>query len=437
MSKVVVIGGGAAGMFAALTAAERGASVTLIEHNEKLGKKIYITGKGRCNLTNASDRQNLISHVVRNQKFMYGAFSRWNAEDTESFFEGSGLRLVTERGNRVFPSSGHASDVTLTLERRLKSSGVRILLNTKALKIIRESGSEGEEIRAVAVKDLKSGETQEIRADACIVATGGRSYPSTGSTGEGYELACGCGHRVTALSPSLVSVHTQETWPALLAGLTLRNVGIVFRAGKKEIYRQPVGELLFTHRGISGPAVLSASSYMTGLMYPDGYEDGGQATRQIAIRIDLKPALSEEELDARILREIAANSRKELIHALRSLFPKALMPVVFEMSGLNRRKRADQMTAVERHNLVRVMKGLELTAGSLGGWNEAVITRGGVDTAGINPSTMESKLVRGLFFAGEVIDVDALTGGYNLQIAWSTGFVAGATASRIPDVYNT
>ena len=424
--RVVVIGGGAAGMFAALAAARAGASVMILEHNEKLGKKIYITGKGRCNLTNATDRQGLIDHVVRNPKFMFGAFSRWDADDTVSLFEEAGLPLVTERGNRVFPASGHASDVTRTLERLLRAEGVQIRLRTKAVEI-RTADSDSRQCFVSVLAENSSSGTEIIEADACIIATGGLSYSTTGSTGDGYVFARGTGHTVTPTSPSLVSAVTTEKWPAELAGLSLRNVGVRFRAGKKEVYHLPVGELLFTHTGVSGPAVLSASAHLTGLMYPEGYPEKAEA--DVTIHIDLKPAMTGEELDARILRELSANSRKELAHALRSLFPKALIPVVFDLAGLEPKKRADQMTQAERKALIATMKDLTLHAASLGGYNEAVITRGGVSIRQINPSTMESRLVKGLYFAGEVIDTDALTGGFNLQIAWSTGYVAGTAAA--------
>ena len=431
---VLVIGGGAAGMMAALTAAKAGAHVILAERNEKLGKKIYITGKGRCNLSNNCGRRELIDHVLGQSKFMYSAFSKWDASDTMALFEEAGLPLVTERGNRVFPASGHASDVTKTLEKLLRANRVDIRLRTKAAAIRFRQDERGKSFES-AVFTKRDGSEETLSADACIIATGGLSYPSTGSTGDGFRFAEISGHRLTAAVPALVPIETREQWPGTLQGLSLRNVAFTLTSEKKVIYHLPVGEMLFTHFGVSGPAALTASSYLAPILYPNGYAEG-RSGRQFLIHIDLKPALSDEELDRRILRELSDHSRKELVHALRPLFPRALTPVVIAQAQLDPKIRADQLTAVMRQRLRGTIKDLTLQVRGLRGYDEAVITHGGVSLKDINPSSMESKVVKDLYFAGEVMDIDALTGGFNLQIAWSTGFVAGTTAAAKHDEYN-
>ncbi len=407
--RVIVIGGGAAGMFAAIHAARAGADVTLLEKNGKLGKKIYITGKGRCNLTNHSSREQLQAAVSGRQgRFLYSAFSQWDADDTIRFFEEAGLRLKEERGRRMFPVSDHASDVTKTLEREMHRLAVDIRLNTEVI-----------DVR----KDLSviTGE-ETLRADSVVIATGGLSYPSTGSTGDGYRFSQNTGHTVNALSPSLVPMNAEESWVRELQGLTLKNVGIRFSSKDKVVYREKVGELLFTHFGISGPAVLTASSRLTEILYPSGH---------VEVQIDLKPALSGQELDRRLIRELEGHHRQDFINAVRDLFPKKLIPVIVALSGIDPEKKADQITSSERKSFVHLIKHLTLHVTGLRGWDEAVITHGGVDTKQIDPKTMESKLTAGLFFAGEILDADALTGGYNLQIAWSTGYVAGTAAAAI------
>ena len=432
MRTIVVIGGGAAGMFAAVHAARSGASVVLVEKNEKLGKKIYITGKGRCNLTNHSTRDELLEAVIgRRSRFLYSAFSQWDAEDTIRFFEDAGLRLKEERGRRMFPVSDHASDVTAALAGQLKTAGVKILLETEAVSLT--TGAEGA-LTGVRVRSCHSGRDQILPANACIIATGGLSYPSTGSTGDGYRFAEETGHTINPLSPSLVPMDTDESWTRELQGLTLKNVGVRFKLGTKTVYAEEIGEMLFTHFGISGPAVLSASSVLSGKLYPNGYPADKTRSKMtdtgVQVEIDLKPALTHDELDKRVLREFAAHHRQDFVNAIRGLFPKKLVPVMVRLSGIDPAKKADQITAKERSRFVDLTKHLTFTATALRGWSEAVITHGGVDTGQLDPKTMESKITPGLYFAGEVIDVDALTGGFNLQIAWSTGYAAGTAAAE-------
>ena len=436
-------------MFAAISAAREGASVTLLEHNEKLGKKIYITGKGRCNLTNHSRRDELLAAISGRSKFLYSAFSQWDADDTMRFFEEAGLRLKEERGRRVFPASDHASDVTKTLEREMRRLGADIRLNTSVTGIVTEPDAlKGEDpdrrtVSGVRIKDQHGAETT-MSADAVIVATGGLSYPSTGSTGDGYRFAADAGHQVSALSPSLVAMDAQESWVRDLQGLTLKNVGVRFDFAGKKAYEERVGELLFTHFGISGPAVLTASSRLTGMLYPWGYPGHVSAKKQpeasakplkaektdvVDVIIDIKPALGEQELDKRLIREMEEHHRQDFANAVRSLFPKKLLPVMVSLSGIDPEKKADQITAEERRGFAQLIKHLTLHATGLRGWNEAVITHGGVDTKQIDPKTMESRLVSGLYFAGEVLNVDAVTGGFNLQIAWSTGHAAGKASA--------
>ncbi len=432
---IIVIGGGAAGMFAAVHAARNGALVTLLEKNEKLGKKIYITGKGRCNLTNNSSPDEMMQAITGRAKFMYSAFSKWNAQDTMRFFEEAGLRLKEERGRRIFPVSDHASDVTKTLEREMNRLGVQIRLHTQALEVITEKQTESNRFCAIKICDLKRGIKETLRADACIVATGGLSYPSTGSTGDGYHFAAATGHRITSLSPALVPFEVKEHWASRLQGLSLKNAGIIFEYQKKIIHREKVGELLFTHFGISGPAVLTASSILSGLLYPNGYPsdfcklDDPEITNEVLVSIDLKPALSEQDVDKRLIRELEGHHRQNFINAVQSLFPRKLIPVIIELSCIDPMKKADQITSRERKRFGYLIKHLTMHVSCLRGWNEAVITHGGVDIREIRPAAMESKKVEGLFFAGEVLNVDAVTGGFNLQIAWSTGYAAGTAAA--------
>ncbi len=408
MSRVVVVGGGAAGMIAAVAAAERGHKVTLLEQNEKLGKKIFITGKGRCNLTNASDMEQIFENIVTNPKFLYSALYGFDNRACMTFFEESGLRLKTERGNRVFPFSDHSSDVIKTLEKKLHRSGVEIRLHTKADKLIVE------ESRIAGVRDER-GET--YAADSVILATGGVSYPSTGSTGDGHRMAEETGHRITTCYPALVPLRIREPWCRDLMGLALKNVTVTVKNGRKVLY-EGFGEMLFTHYGVSGPLILSASSYINKLA----------SDNELRLLLDLKPALTMEQLQKRLIREFEQNRQKQFKNALGGLFPARLIPVMLELSGIDPEKKAGEIGKGERNAFAEVIKGLPMTITGTADFNEAIVTKGGVSVRDINPSTMESKIIAGLYFAGELIDVDALTGGYNLQIAWSTGHLAGESA---------
>lgn len=411
MSKVAVAGGGAAGMMAAVAAAERGHEVTLFEKNEKLGKKLYITGKGRCNLTNDCEVEELLQAVCVNRKFLYSAFYGFTSQDTVRFFESQGMKTKTERGNRVFPVSDHASDVIAALAQRMKKSGVRLRLNTEVAGIV--CGSSCEEKQCVRGITLTGGET--VSADAVIVATGGLSYRTTGSTGDGYRFAGETGHTVTELSPSLVPIETKEKDPARMQGLSLRNVEVTILDGKKELYRE-FGEMMFTHYGVTGPLILTASCTVAKKL----------KLHPLAMYIDLKPALSQEQLDARILREFEAAKNKQFKNVLGALYPSKIIPVMIERSQIAPEKPVHEITREERLRLVELTKHFPLTLVRLRDYNEAIITRGGVSVKEINPATMESKKVRGLYFAGEVLDLDAVTGGFNLQIAWATGYAAGS-----------
>ncbi|MDD7712387.1 MAG: NAD(P)/FAD-dependent oxidoreductase [Lachnobacterium sp.] len=405
MSKVIVIGGGPAGMMAAYAASCQGHAVTVLEQNEKLGKKLFITGKGRCNITNAGDMDNLFANVMSNRKFLYSAFYTFDNEQVLSFFENQGLRTKVERGNRVFPLSDHSSDVIAALSRALKSQNVDIRLHTKVQSLL---------IRDEAACGVVLSDGKTVEADDVIVATGGISYPSTGSTGDGYRMAEESGHALVECTPSLVPFETKEDWVKDLQGLSLRNVTVSIYHGKKKLY-EDFGEMLFTHFGVSGPLVLSAS----GMIKPVQFK------QELCMYIDLKPALDAEQLDKRILREFDAAMNKQFKNVIGSLMPAKMIPVVIRLSGIDPDKKVNEVSREERQHLVQLLKRLPLTINGLRGWNEAIITKGGVSVKDINPSTMESKKVSHLFFCGEVLDLDALTGGYNLQIAWSTGYLAG------------
>lgn len=417
-TKVIIIGGGAAGIMAAVSAADAGASVTIIEKNEKLGKKLYITGKGRCNITNNSDIQNLLLHVVSNPKFLYRAFSALNSQELMDFLENSGLKIQTERGNRVFPASGKSSDVIRTFKSALEKRKVKIYYNTEVQGINTEDGI----FKSIDIKYLDgSGRkgTETIKADAVIVATGGISYPSTGSTGDGYKFATDTGHSIKKTSPSLVPVNIKESFAKELQGLSLRNVELTLKDGKKVLYKE-MGEMLFTHFGISGPLVLTSSCYMS-----------GKDITGMKFIIDLKPALTNQQLNERILRDFSECKNSSFKNSLGRLLPSKLIPVIVALSGINPDKKVNSVTKQERAGLTELLKEFVMTPESLRGYNEAVITKGGIMVKEISPATMESKKIRGMYFAGEVIDVDAMTGGYNLQIAWSTGFLAGKSATGL------
>lgn len=410
MSKeIIVAGGGAAGMMAAVAAAELGCSVLLLERNEKLGKKLYITGKGRCNVTNACDTKELFEHMIKNPKFMYSAVYTYDNFRVMDFFEKNGVPLKTERGGRVFPVSDHSSDVIRGLERALKRLNVKVKLGTRIASCEK-------------IKDrfqLKDTSGNGYASDKLILATGGLSYPSTGSSGDGYLFAEAFGHTVISQSPGLVAMNTQEDYIPKLQGLSLKNVRAVISDEDKVLY-DDFGELMFTHYGVSGPLMQRASSIAGSRLLK----------KALKLRIDLKPALDRQQLDKRVLRDFEENHNKQFKNALNRLMPSKLIPVVIELSKIFPDKKVNEITKEERARLVDIMKGFPVTLISLRGFDEAVITRGGVNVKEMNPSTMESKLVEGLYFAGELIDVDALTGGFNLQIAWSSGYLAGMSAAE-------
>lgn len=407
MSKVLVIGGGAAGMFAAIFAARNGNEVHVLEKNEKLGKKLFITGKGRCNITNASDMDTLFDSVVSNSKFLYSSFYGYTNQDVMNFFEELGLKIKVERGERVFPESDHSSDAIAALSKEMRRLGVEVSLYTEVKKILtNEDGVTG-----VLLSDGK-----KIDGDVCIVATGGFSYQTTGSTGDGYRFAKENGHQVTDILPALVPLTVKETYGKELQGLSLRNVETSIYDGKKELYRE-FGEMLFTHYGVSGPLMLSASSYLTKIL----------RKKELRLVIDLKPALTMEQLDARVLRDFEENKNKQFKNAIGKLFPAKLIPVMLELSGIDPEKKVNEISKEERQGFVHLIKHFEMTIIGTRDFNEAIITQGGVKTKEINPSTMESKIIPRLYFVGEVLDLDALTGGFNLQIAWSTGYAAGSS----------
>lgn len=404
MAKTIVIGGGAAGMMAAYAAAMCGNEVSLYEKNEKLGKKVYITGKGRCNVTNACETQDLLGNIVTNPKFMYSPIYTFDNNMVQSFMEEWGCPLKVERGNRFFPQSDKSYDVINALIRAMRENKVDINLDSHVSDILTENGH----VTGVRVNGC------DVECDNVILATGGYSYPSTGSTGEGHTMASKLGHHITKCMPALVPFTAAEEWVKELQGLSLRNCGVTIYDGDHKIY-EDFGELLFTHFGVSGPTVLSASSYAVDII----------RKRPLRLVIDLKPALDEKQLDARILRDFEANINRKFMNSLDKLFPKSLIPVIIERSGIDAQCRVNEITRDKRQGLVKLIKNFDLTLTGLRGFNEAIITHGGVDVKEIDSSTMESKLIKGLYFAGEMIDVDAVTGGFNLQVAWSTGYLAG------------
>ncbi len=446
MKKILIIGGGAAGMFAAAAAAEKKAEVHLFEKNERLGKKLYITGKGRCNLTNACDEDEFLLHVCTNRKFLYSAFYGCTNQDVIRFFEANGCPTKVERGQRVFPVSDRSADVLDALKRAMDRAVVHIHLNSEVKELlVSEPQESGETMDGAARKESPAKETKTacedsktaprpadakkrvwgvrladgrtVSGDAVIVATGGLSYPSTGSTGDGYRFAGACGHTVTALYPSLVPFQIKEEVAKELQGLSLKNVKMSVWDGKKCLF-EDFGEMMFTHFGVTGPLVLTASAAVQQRLQE----------RPLRLVIDLKPALTEEQLDARVRREFEAGLNKQFKNVIGSLFPAKLTPVMMRLSGISPEKKVNAVTRPEREYFVRLTKHLELTVTGLRGYNEAVVTRGGVAVKEIDPATMGSKLVSGLYFAGEVLDLDGVTGGFNLQIAWSTGHAAAIGA---------
>ncbi|MCM1047461.1 MAG: NAD(P)/FAD-dependent oxidoreductase [Clostridiales bacterium] len=439
MSRVIVVGGGAAGMIAAISAAMQGHDVLLLEQNEKLGKKLFITGKGRCNVTNACEADKFFENVVTNPKFLYSAFYGFDNMSLMSMLEEAGCRLKIERGERVFPVSDHSSDVIAALSRILKKNGVEVRLNTKVISLLTEENAQDSVKRVCGVildrsvkadgkkAGLKKANSEKVnsnkadseeadieKADAVIIATGGLSYSSTGSTGDGLRIAQALGHKIKDCVPSLVPLTVSEDWCMRLQGLSLKNVNLLMRDGNKEVYNG-FGEMLFTHFGVSGPLVLSASSLYNRCKNKDN----------VTCELDLKPALSEEQLEMRLLRDFEENQNKQFKNALGGLLPAKLIPIIIELSNIMPDKKVNEITREERKGLVNLLKHLVFHVSGVRGFDEAVITQGGINVKEINPSTMESKLVKNLYFAGEILDVDALTGGFNLQIAWSTGHLAG------------
>lgn len=417
MKSVAVIGGGAAGMMAAYFAAKGGARVCIFEKNEKTGKKLYITGKGRCNLTNDCDRDTFFDNMISNPRFMYSAYHNLSSTSLKELFENGGLELKTERGNRVFPVSDKSSDVIKTLNRMLQKSGVNILLNTEVLSVSKEQT----ELFLIRYKtgnrEIKSGSF-----DSVIIATGGITYPATGSTGDGALFAERFGHKVNDMRGALVPLVVKEEDAPLMQGLSLKNVSVKLKEtgeAKKSVY-EGFGEFVFTHFGLSGPLILSASSHYVKKLYG----------REAYLSIDLKPTLTSEELDKRILKDFENEKNKSFKNSLDKLLPQKLIPVIIKRSGIDEEKRVNGITREERQSLAGLIKNLEFTITGTRGENEAIITQGGVSVKETDPKTMESRLVPGLYFAGEVLDVDALTGGFNLQIAWSTGALAGMSAAE-------
>lgn len=407
MAKVAIIGGGAGGMLCGIIAARHGHKVSIYEKNDKLGRKLFITGKGRCNLTNACENpEEFLEQMTSNKKFLYRSFYKFTNQDVMDLFVELGVPLKTERGGRVFPVSDRAGDVIGALEKELILQKVSIYRNRE----VKSLWIEEDWVKGIVFKDGK-----KEKADRVIVATGGVSYPSTGSTGDGYQFAMDAGHKIISPSPALVPLETKEDFVRELQGLSLKNVRIAVKEGKKEIYKG-FGEMLFTHYGISGPLVLSASSFLT------------KRKKKVPVKlfIDLKPALTVEELDTRIQRDFEKNRKKQFKNGVADLFPSKLIPIMIKLSGIEAERKICNITKEQRLQFARKIKNMTLEIKGTRGFQEAIITKGGVCVKEINPSTMESKLVRGLYFIGEVLDVDALTGGYNLQIAWSSAFAAGS-----------
>ena len=404
MKKVIVIGGGPAGMMAAGQAALRGNTVTLIEKMNRVGRKLYITGKGRCNVTNASDPEGLIANTPGNPYFLYSAFYTFTSDSTMEFFEQQGVPVKVERGNRVFPKSEKSNDIVRAMENFVKKSGGKIMYETEVSDIIIENN---------CVKGVKLKNGTILDCDSIVIATGGLSYPMTGSTGDGYKFAKKVGHTVTKCYPSLVPLKASEKWISNLMGLSLKNISIKVTIDNKEVYSD-FGEMMFTHFGVTGPVILSASRYIN-----------DRLDEKPVIHIDLKPALSDKELDSRLLKDFHKYVNKDFKNALDDLLPQKLIPVIIKLSAIDENKKVNSITKEERTRLLELIKNLTINITDTNGYNEAVVTRGGISVDEIDPSTMESKIVSGLYFAGEVIDVDSFTGGFNLQIAFSTGYLAG------------
>lgn len=409
---VIVIGGGAAGMIAAITSSNEGNDVTLIEKTSSLGNKIKITGKGRCNLTFDGDIEDFKNNIVKNFKFMYSSFNAFSNVDVVNYFNKLGVKTKIERGGRVFPVSDDANEVVKVLKDELNKNHVNIIYNVSVDNFILDNNK---------IKALKLSNNKIIECDKCIIATGGKSYPKTGSSGDGYVYAKKLGHKIVDLKPGLVPLRSSDSICKLLQGLSLKNVTLSLKyKGGKEIYKE-FGEMMFSHFGITGPIVLSASSKLNRVENVDNLMQNSD----IIASIDLKPALDDDTLDKRICRDFEKYTNKEFKNSLDDLLPKKLIPVIIELSGIDENKKVNQITKEERKRLVKLLKNLQITITGFMPFDIAVITSGGVDVKDINPKTMESKIVKGIYFAGEILDVDAYTGGFNLQIAFSTGYAAG------------
>ena len=418
MKKIIVVGGGASGMMAALTAAGCGAKTILIEKNEKLGKKLFITGKGRCNVTNDCDPDTFFNNVVTNRKFMYSSYYGFDQSAVMSLIEQNGCKLKTERGGRVFPVSDHSSDIIKALSRALEEASVTVMLNTKVTGLIAEDNT------CCGVRITKGSAESEILADAVILATGGLSYPQTGSTGDGLGFAIESGHGIAECRPALVPFNIKEEWVRELQGLSLKNVSIELKYKEKTLYSD-FGEMMFTHFGVTGPVILSASSY-----YSSFITKKPESKNDIKLILDLKSALSFEQLDKRIIRDFEKYSNKQFKNSLADLLPSSMISVIVKLAGIEPEQPVNLISRQERQNLVSLLKGIRMSVEGTRDFSEAIITQGGVRVKDIDPSTMRSKINNGLYFCGELIDVDALTGGFNLQIAWSTGHLAGESAAN-------
>ncbi|MDP4118626.1 MAG: NAD(P)/FAD-dependent oxidoreductase [Bacillota bacterium] len=408
MPDIIVIGGGAAGMMAAIAAAQEGRDVLIIEKNKMLGRKMLITGKGRCNVTNIASREEMLKFVPKNSRFLFSAFRGFDNSDLINMLENEGVKLKTERGGRVFPESDKSSDIVNGFRRLLAKNRVRFL-EDGAKEFITAEGE---------VKGISTYKGKKLLSNKIILCTGGKSYPLTGSDGYGYEMAKSVGHTITEIKPALIPLESDEKWVRSLQGLSLRNISIILKENGKKIY-DDFGEMLFTHFGVSGPVILSASCHINDI-----------ANKRYTLEIDLKPALDEQQLEARVLRDFSENANKNFINVLSGLFPQKLIPVMVELSGIDPYKKINSVTKEERKKLCALTKSLPLSISRLRPIAEAIVTDGGINVKEINPSTMESKIIKGLYFAGEIIDVAAYTGGFNLQIAFSTGYLAGKSAAQ-------
>ena len=417
MKRCIVVGGGAAGMMAAIQASVDGYQVELLEKNDKLGKKLFITGKGRCNVTNACEPEDFFRNVISNSKFMYSSYYSFDSFAMMQLLSEEGCSLKTERGNRVFPVSDHSSDIIKTLQMLLKKHSVKISLNTCVKHVLYEKYDDQSYKGRVIGVQLANGTKKET--DYVILATGGKSYPLTGSTGDGYQMAEELGHTITPCRPALVPLMIKEDWCKELQGLSLKNVAVSIMNDKKTIY-SGFGEMMFTHYGVSGPLILSASSVYT----------KEKDKNNIKLNLDLKPALYIEQLDKRMLRDFEKKQNKKFKNSLDELLPAKLIPIIVRLSGIAPEKEVNEISREERKKLVELLKNMKMTVAGARGFDEAIITQGGIHVKEVNPSTMESKRIKNLFFAGEILDVDALTGGFNLQIAWSTGYMAGKSIAE-------